>query len=50
MFRDKSRFRNYTPCHNISIRVAEGSSAKVLGTGDVGLHINSMDFAPDGAQ
>ena len=36
MFSGKSWFRNYTPSHNVSIRVAEGSSAKALGTGDVG--------------
>ena len=49
MFNDKSKFRNFKPCHNVSIRVAEGSSAKVLDTGDVGaltslLHVEDLLF------
>ena len=49
MFSGKSWFRNYTPSHNVSIRVAEGSSAKALGTGDVGplknvLHVEGLIF------
>ena len=49
MFSDKSKFRNYRPCHNVSIRVAEGSSTKVLGTGDIGpltnvLHVEGLVF------
>ena len=49
MFSDKKTFRNYKPCHNVSIRVAEVSSALVLGTGDVGsltnvLHVEGLVF------
>ena len=49
MFSDKSKFRNYKPCENVSIRVAEGSSARVLGIGDVGpltnvLHVEGLLF------
>ena len=47
MFYDKSRFRHYTPCHFVSTVVANGSSTKMLGSGDVGLltnllHINGL--------
>ena len=49
MFSNKSKFRNYKACENVSIRVAESSSARVLGIGDVGpltnvLHVEGLVF------
>ena len=49
MFSNKSKFRNYKACENVSIRVAESSSARVFGTGDVGpltnvLHVEGLLF------
>ena len=48
-FSDKSKFRNYKPYENVSIRVAEGSSSRVLDIGEVGslenvLHVEGLVF------
>ena len=49
MFSDRSMFTDYVECSNVFVRVAEGSSAKVLGTGSVGplknvLHVQGLVF------
>ena len=49
MFSDCSIFTDYVECSNVFDRVAEGSSAKVLGSGSVGplknvLHVQVLVF------
>ena len=49
MFSDRSMFTDYVECTNVFVRVAEGSSVRVLGTGSVGplrkvLHVEGLVF------